>query len=90
MKIAIHVQDIRETIEVRDAAEALSRFKAEAVSRAPLLLRGVIKSLSDLNFAAEVVKRANAAHGRNDPAPRSAQEFVDWAAARGHITILEP
>ena len=89
MKIEIHVQDIRQTVEVSDAAEALSRMKDEAATRAPFLLRGVIKSLSDLNFAAEVVKRANAAEGRQDPLPQSAQEFLDWSVERGYATILE-
>jgi len=90
MKIEIHVQDIRQTVDVRNAEEALSMMKDEAASRAPFLLRGVIKSLSDSNFAAEVVKRANAAEGKQDALPQSAQEFLDWAVARGYATILEP
>ena len=89
MKLEIHVQDIRQTVEVRDAAEALSMMKAEAASRAPFLLRGVIKSLADLNFACEVVKRANASEGRQDALPKSAQEFLDWAIERNYATILE-
>lgn len=90
MKIEIHVQEIRQTVEVRNADEALSMMKAEAADRAPFLLRGIIKSLSDLSFAAEVVKRANAAEGRQDAIPKSAQEFLDWAVERGYATILEP
>lgn len=90
MKIAIHVQDIKQTVEVQNADEALSKMKEEAAMRAPFLLRAVIKSLSDANFAGEVVKRANAAEGRQDPIPQSAQEFLDWAVERGYATILEP
>lgn len=90
MKIEVHFQDIRETVEVRDAQEALSRFKDEAVARAPMLLRGLIRSLSDLHFAGEVVKRANAAENREDELPRSAQQFLEWAVERGYVTILEP
>ncbi len=90
MKIEIHVQDIRQTVEVSSAGEALSMMKEEAARRAPFLLRAVIKSLSDLSFAGEVVKRANAAEGRQDPLPKSAQEFLDWSVERGYATILEP
>lgn len=89
MKIEIHVQEIRQTVEVASADEALSVMQAEAAARAPFLLRGIIKSLSDLSFAAEVVKRANAAEGRQDAIPKSAQEFLDWAVERGYATILE-
>ena len=90
MKIEIHVQDISQTVNVRDADEALSMMKGEAANRAPFLLRGVIKNLSDLNFAAEIVKRANAAEERQDAIPQSAQDFLDWAITRGYATILEP
>lgn len=89
MKLQIHVHDIQETVEVRDAGEALSRLKSEAAGRAPFLLRGVIRAMSDLNFAGEVVKRANAAENRADALPRSAQEFLDWAVERNYATILE-
>lgn len=88
MKLHIHVQEIDETVEVQDAAEALRRTKEEAAKRAPLFLRGFIKSMSDLGFAAEAVKRSNADSGRNDSAPRSAQEFLDWAIERGFVTIV--
>lgn len=90
MKIEVHFQDIREVVEVRDAQEALSRFKDEAAARAPMLLRGLIRSLSDLHFAGEVVKRANTAENRQDELPQSAQQFLDWAVERGYVTILEP
>jgi len=90
MKIKIHYQDIQEVVEVRDAADALSRLKAEAAKRAPLLLRGVVKNMGDLTFAAEAVKRANGASGLNDPAPATAQQFLDWAVARGYATVIEP
>jgi hypothetical protein len=89
MKLQIHVQDIQETVEVRSAAEALSLLKSEAAARAPFLVRAVIHSMSDLNFAGEVVKRANIAENRDDAQPRSAQEFLDWAVERKYATIVE-
>lgn len=90
MIIKIHYQDIQETVEVRDAADALSRLKAEAAKRAPFLMRAVIKSLSDLAFAGRAVQMANESSGRNDPAPTSAQQFLDWAVERGYATVVQP
>lgn len=89
MKIEVHVQGIRETVEVRDAAEALSLLKEQAAARAPMLLRGIIRSLSDLGFAGEVVKRANSEEKRADALPGNAQEFLEWAVERGYATVLE-
>lgn len=89
MKIEIHFEEIHEIHEVQDAAEALSKLKAETVSRAPQMLRGIIRSLSDLQFAQEAVKRANIANGRRDALPQSAQDFLEWATERGYATVLE-
>ncbi len=89
MKLQIHVQNIQETVEVPNAAAALSRLKSEAAARAPFLVRAMIRSMSDLNFANEVVKRANVAENREDDLPRSAQEFLDWAIERNYATIVE-
>jgi hypothetical protein len=87
MKLHIHVQNIRETVEVQSADEALRRFKQETAKRAPMMLRPFINSMSDLNFAAEAVKRNNQASRRNDPAPTSTQQFLDWAVERGYVTV---
>ena len=89
MKLHIQIAGVDEHVEVRDATEALQRFKAEASKRAPFLLRAVIKGMSDLGFAAEAVKRDNARTSRNDAAPRSAQEFLDWAIGRGYVRVEE-
>ena len=89
MKIQIHFNEINETVDAKDAAEALSKLKAEAAARAPLLLRGVIKHFGDVQFAQEAVKRDNLAQSTNDPLPGTAQEFLDWAVRKGYATILE-
>ena len=89
MKLHIQVAGVDEHVDVRDAKEALQRLKNEAAKRAPFLLRGVIKGMSDLGFAAEAVKRDNARTGRNDPAPGSAQQFLDWAIERGYVRVEE-
>ena len=90
MKIQINIGDINETLEASDASDALSKLKAEAASRAPFLLKGIIKSLGDLQFAQEAVKRDNSANGRSDALPQSPQEFLDWAVGRGYATVIEP
>jgi multidrug resistance efflux pump len=90
MKIRVDIQDIHQEMEAADSNAMLGRVKDEAARRAPLLLRGLIKSMSDLSFAQEVVKRANASRGTSHPAPQSAQEFLDWGVSNGFVTIIEP
>jgi hypothetical protein len=90
MKLNIHVRDSRETVEVANAEAGLKQFKREAAKRAPFLVRAGINAMSDLSFAGEAVKRNNAANNRQDPPPKSAQEFLDWAVERGYITIVQP
>ena len=89
MKIKVDIQNVQETLEAPDAAAMLRRVKEEASSRAPFLLRGVIRAMGDLTFAGEAVKRHNSSKGTSDPIPASAQEFLDWSVARGYVTILE-
>ena len=89
MKVHIHISGIDQVVQARDANELLAQAKDEAARRAPFLLRGVVRGMSDLQFAGEAVKRANAQSGENDPPPRSAQEFLEWAQKRGYVTILE-
>ncbi len=89
MKVRVDIQGKREEFEATDAADLLRKAKLEASKRAPLLLRPVVKAMSDLTFAGEIVKRHNAAKGSSDPAPQSAQAFVDWATQRGYVTILD-
>jgi len=89
MKLHIHAASVDEKIEVRDAAEALNRAKGETAKRAPFLLRAVVRSMSDLGFAAEAVKRNNAETQRNDPSPASAEEFLRWAIECGYVSVIE-
>lgn len=89
MTIKIHYKDIDESLQARDSEEALSKFKKEASKRAPFALRLVINSMGDLKFAGEVVSRANKARQTDDPAPKSAKEFLDWAQKSGFVTITE-
>ena len=87
MKLHIHVHEIKETVEVKDAADALRQFKQEAAKRAPFMLRPFINSMSDIAFAAEAVKRSNVELKREDPPPASAQQFLDWAVERGFVSV---
>ena len=87
MKIRITLGDINEAIEGHDADDVLRKAKMEAARRAPFLVRPVISNMSDLGFAAEVVKRSNGEQKRNDPAPQSAQEFLDWAVQHGYVKM---
>jgi hypothetical protein len=90
MKIELSFQDIRQTFVGRDADDILHQAKAEAARRAPFLVKAVINRMSDLDFAGEVVKRANQAEKRSDPPPQNARMFLDWAVRYGYVRILEP
>jgi hypothetical protein len=89
MKLHIHVAGVDETVEVRDADEALKRTREEAARRAPFLARPIIKAMNDQTFAAEAVKRHNAEKGLSDPIPSTAQQFLDWAIQRGYVSVVE-
>ncbi len=90
MKVHVKFQGIDETFEAKDADAMLHLAKQQAAQRAPFLLRPLINSMSDMAFAAEAVKRANQANGRQDPIPTTAQEFIDWGVQQGVVTIIEP
>lgn len=89
MKVRLQAGGINEEFEAPNADALLRLAKAEAAKRLPLLKRSVVKAMPDLTFAGEVVKKHNASKGASDPAPKTAQAFVDWAKERGYITVIE-
>jgi hypothetical protein len=89
MKIQLDIQNIKETVEGDSPDELLKKIKDEASKRAPLLLRGAIKAMSPLKFAGEAVKHHNRTKNTDDPAPESAQQFLDWSVACGYVKIIE-
>lgn len=89
MKVELSVGSNKAKFDARDEADLLRQVKGEAKKRAPLLLRAAVGAMSDLTFAAQVVARANKASGQNDPAPKNATEFLEWAKSRGYATLLE-
>ena len=88
MKLRIDIENVHEEIEAPTAEVALSKVKAEAAARAPWMLRGAIKAMSDLGFAGEAVKMHNRKNGASDAAPANAQEFLDWAQSHGYVSQL--
>lgn len=88
MKVEIAIGDQKATFEADDEAALLRAVKNEAAKRAPWLMRAAVNAMSDLSFAAQVVARANKESGRDDHAPQSAREFLEWAISRGYATVL--
>jgi len=88
MKVRIELGEHRIVVEGRDPAGLLRATRMAAVERAPVLLRPAIMAMSDLAFATEIVRRSNAAHGRADPTPASAERFLHWAVSRGYAVQL--
>lgn len=89
MKIRVTIDDLNQNFEGRDAADLLHQAKAEAAKRAPFFMKAIINGMSDLNFASEIVRRANQQEKRNDALPQSAEDFLNWAQQRNFITVLE-
>ena len=89
MKVRVEIKGSREEFEAADAAALLKTAKEQAARRAPMMLRPLVKAMSDMTFAAEVVKRHNAAKGTNDPTPKTPDDFLAWGRERGYVTVIE-
>lgn len=89
MKLRIHAYGAHATGQARDAEDALQQFKTAIAGGAPLWARPLVRRVDALTIAREAVKRDNAAQGRNDPLPDSAQAFLDWALRRGYASLIE-
>jgi hypothetical protein len=61
------------------------------VDRSPRLLRGVIRrkleKMSPLQFTQEVIRQYNKQFGTAWPQPKTCEQFVTWAVARGYATL---
>ena len=67
----------------------VSVMKAEAANRANFMVRVLVRSLTPLAFAQQVVSRYNEALGRTIPVPRSCAEFLELGKDEGIVTVLE-
>ncbi len=87
MKLHVRVHDIDETFEAADATAMLHVIKREVEKRAPMLMRPLVRGMSDMRFAAEVVKRAGQQKNHQDPTPATPEQFLEWAVSRGYASV---
>jgi hypothetical protein len=88
VKLSIEGNTIDEVIEA-PSADALLLMARDRVAKA-LGWKGMfLKALTPVQFAQEAVKRYNAAYGKSEPLPQSADDFVAFGKSTGNLTVLE-
>jgi hypothetical protein len=80
---------INETVEGADATQVLRRAKLATASKMNVLVGGLVRSMADMEFAREVVRRYNAAVGAACPMPTTPEEFIRWAVSEKLATALD-
>lgn len=81
---------VDEDFEGASSDEILGKIKAKVVEQLPFALRAFAGAMSNVAFAQEVVRRANAANKTSAPLPKSADEFIALGQENGSITVVEP
>jgi hypothetical protein len=80
---------VDEDFEGASADAVLGQIKAKVVEQLPFALRAFAGAMSNVAFAQEVVRRANAANKTSAPLPKTAEEFIELGKENGSITVLE-
>lgn len=81
---------VDEDFEGANSDEILGKIKAKVVDQLPFALRAFAGAMSNVAFAQEVVRRANAANKTSVPLPKTADEFIALGQENGSITVIEP
>jgi hypothetical protein len=89
IKFDIGGLSVDEAIEGASPAEITRKAKMTIASRLGFLMGAMVKSMPDLEFSREVVRRYNAAAGTRCDLPASVDAFIDWAMAQGLATPLD-
>jgi hypothetical protein len=78
-----------ETIEGADAPEITRKAKMAIAGRLNFLVASFVRSMSDIQFAREVVCRYNSATGVSCVPPNTCDEFLQWAIAQDLASVLD-
>ena len=89
VKFSINDLTVDEPIKGDDAADVTRKAKLAIADRLGFLAGPFVRSMSDLAFAREVVRRHNSATGANCPPPAGVEEFIDWAVEQKLALIIE-
>jgi hypothetical protein len=92
MKIRVTINEapihIDEVIEGSSEEELFQVLRKGATSRAPLLLKMAIKTISDAAIRQQVVASYNHKFKANEPVPSTAKEFIAFGERAGFVTRL--
>jgi hypothetical protein len=80
---------VDDVIEGENAQEITGKAKDVVATKLGTFMGALVRSMSDLQFAQEVVRRYNAAHGSSCSLPTTVEEFVMWAIAEKLATVVE-
>jgi len=89
VKFDISGLSVDEMIEGETSADIARTAKRVIASRLDFLSGAFVKSMSDLGFAQEVVRRYNSATGSSCSLPKSTDAFVEWVIERGLASVVE-
>jgi len=91
LRVSLRTDDmtIDETLEGADAADILHQGKLEVATKLGFLMGGFVRSMGDVQFAQEAVRRYNASFEKDCPLPSTPEEFVTWAVAENLATVIE-
>ena len=93
MKIRVSINqqgmEVNEVFSGNNADEVVGAIKARVAKELNFALRIIVKGMSNLSFAQEVVKRYNESNNKNIPIPASCDEFLSTAQHEG-LATLEP
>ena len=88
VKVSFEGNSIDETVEAV-SLEALLITVRDRVAR-ELGWKGLLlKTLSPLQFAQESVKRYNEAFCKNQPIPKTLEDFLEFGKSIGTLTVIE-
>lgn len=77
-----------DTLVAPDARTLLETAK-ERVASEMGILGFVVRAMSPITFAQQVVKLYNQKYGKSQPLPRTADDFLDFGRRTGYLTVLE-
>jgi hypothetical protein len=80
---------VDETVEGSGASEITRQAKTAIAGRLGFIAGAFVRSMPDIEFAREVVRRYNSATGTSCAAPVTVDEFIHWVLAQKLATVVE-
>jgi hypothetical protein len=89
MKVRVTINEgpirIDEVIEGASEDDLFLKFRNEAASRAPFMVKLAMKTMSDATIRQQIVQSYNHKFKANEPIPATAREFIDFGERVGFV-----